>query len=462
MKKSIVSKYFALCSALILANAIIIGSVLLLVSSQYYKTEKKEALLASANNVIAATRLCFAENVPNTVQLNKIYNNYLYYSQKENTLFDENGHVIVTSRKYNKNLDKSLLKMDIDEVSFSIGTFNDYFDESIFSTFYCFDIYGKKYYLLSNTTCDKSHSEFILKLLNTFIMSTIIASAISFISIHFFNKQLMIPINNMTLAAKRYGRGDFSKKIEITDDDELGILAESLNQMAYDLSVTENSRKSFIANISHELKTPMTTIGGFIDGILDGTIPTEKHRYYLKIVSNEVDRLSRLVRSMLNIAKYESGEIEMNKIDFNIVELTIKTVLLFENKINEKGLEINGLDNDSVLVNADIDLIQQILYNLVENAVKFVNPKGYISFSFTKDQNNISVSIRNSGEGLTEDELPKVFDRFYKTDESHGKDTTGVGLGLAIVRSIINLHGGTILVKSKHLQYTEFTFTLPV
>jgi signal transduction histidine kinase len=222
----------------------------------------------------------------------------------------------------------------------------------------------------------------------------------------------------------------------------------------------ENSRKSFVANVSHELKTPMTTIGGFIDGILDGTIPPEKHRQYLKIVSEEVSRLSRLVRSMLNISKYETGEVKLKITSFDVTSLAVKTLLLFEGQIEKKKIEIKGLDSPPLYMEGDVDLIQQVVYNLVENAVKFVNEGGYIAFKFEYQNENAVFSIKNSGEGLTQDELPKVFDRFYKTDESHGKDKTGVGLGLAIVRSIINLHGGNILVRSAKGEYTEFSFSL--
>ena len=204
----------------------------------------------------------------------------------------------------------------------------------------------------------------------------------------------------------------------------------------------------------------MTSIGGFVDGILDGTIPENRRRYYLQIVSDEVKRLARLVRSMLNIAKYETGEIAMNTENFDIVPLAIKTVLLFEKRIEDKNVEVIGLDAGRFYVNADIDLIQQVIYNLVENAVKFVNNGGYIKFSFSTEKNKTLVSIRNSGEGLTSDELPQVFDRFYKTDESRGKDKTGVGLGLSIVRSIVKLHDGTITVKSALNEYVEFIFSL--
>ena len=232
--------------------------------------------------------------------------------------------------------------------------------------------------------------------------------------------------------------------------------------MASSLEAIEENRKSFISNVSHELRTPMTTIGGFVDGILDGTIPESQHKQYLRTVSEEINRLARLVRSMLNISKYEAGELELQTEVFDLTSLTIRTVLLFEKRIEAKHIDIRGLDAGRFFVNADEDLAQQVIYNLTENAVKFVDEGGYISYDFRKDDKFVYAVIRNSGEGLKKNEINKVFDRFYKTDESRGKDKTGVGLGLSIVRSIIKLHNGSILVRSKPGEYTEFEFSLPV
>ena len=198
-----------------------------------------------------------------------------------------------------------------------------------------------------------------------------------------------------------------------------------------------------------------------VDGLLDGTIPKEQERYYLKIISSEVHRLARLVRSMLNLAKIEAGELKPNLQYFSVLEPIVDTLVTFEPRLEEKQIEIRGLDVDRVTLYADNDLVHQVMYNLIENAIKFVDKGGYIEFHFEPEGNMTSISIRNSGEGLSEDELPLVFDRFYKTDKSRGLDKTGVGLGLNIVRSIIKLHGGKIMVRSVKNEYTEFVFTLP-
>ena len=223
----------------------------------------------------------------------------------------------------------------------------------------------------------------------------------------------------------------------------------------------ESVRRSFIANVSHELKTPMMTIGGFIDGILDGTVPEEKRKQYLLIVSEEVKRLSRLVKSMLSIARIEAGDMKLNPEDFDINELVCRTVFSFEQKIEEKNLEIFGLESDEVFVNADNDLIHQVVYNLIDNAVKFINEGGRISFSYAQKDGKVFVSVKNTGVGIAQQELPRLFDRFYKTDKSRSLDKSGVGLGLYIVQTIINQHKGDLLVKSVEGEYTEFTFSVP-
>lgn len=178
--------------------------------------------------------------------------------------------------------------------------------------------------------------------------------------------RILSPVKEMTLAAKRFGEGDFSEKVNISDQNEMGYLANTLNDMASSLEAIEENRKSFISNVSHELRTPMTTIGGFVDGILDGTIPESQHKQYLRTVSEEINRLARLVRSMLNISKYEAGELELQTEVFDLTSLTIRTVLLFEKRIEAKHIDIRGLDAGRFFVNADEDLAQQVIYNLTE------------------------------------------------------------------------------------------------
>jgi signal transduction histidine kinase len=205
----------------------------------------------------------------------------------------------------------------------------------------------------------------------------------------------------------------------------------------------------------------MTTISGFVDGMLDGTIPKEKHSEYLQIVSNEVKRLSRLVVSMLNLSKIEAGELELKYSNFDISSTIIDCLLNFEQEIEKKNIEVLGLDEiGSVIVSADRDMIHQVVYNLVDNAVKFTNENGEISVSVEEDGGKYSISIQNTGEGVSPDEIGRIFERFYKVDKSRSYDVKSAGLGLYLCKTIIDMHAGKISAESVQGQYIRFTISL--
>ena len=268
--------------------------------------------------------------------------------------------------------------------------------------------------------------------------------------------------DRLNQVVQQYAEGDFSARADVPEHNELHEFSSTLNRMAEFIEQNETTRKNFIANVSHELRTPMTTIGGFADGILDGTIPPEQHERYTRIIADEIHRLRTLVNSMLNLSKFEAGEMQLRTKDVDVAELLIRTVLMFEKRINDKHVDVEGLEDASLQLIADEDLLFQVLYNLIENAVKFVNEGGIISFSLVKEEKTAYITVKNSGEGLTDDELPKIFDRFYKTDESRSKDKTGLGLGLSIAQKIVHLHNGHIVVKSVKGEYTAFEIQLPV
>ena len=306
-----------------------------------------------------------------------------------------------------------------------------------------------------------SLSVFLGQLLNLFLLSSLTMVVIAFIVIYFVTARMVKPLRDMLVATQSFSRGDYTARIQVNSSDEIGQLANEFNYMAEALARNEAMNRSFVANVSHELKTPMTTIGGFVDGILDGTIPAEKHHQYLTIVSDEVKRLSRMVRSMLDLAKIEAGEMKLNPAEFDLNSTVCQVIFSFEQAIEAKNLDIIGLDVDKIMVSADPDLMHQVIYNLIENAVKFVNEGGYIEVKYHSDGARTLVAIRNSGSGIAPQDLPNVFERFYKTDRSRSQDKTGVGLGLYIVRTVIQLHGSEIHVSSKEGEYTEFAFSIP-
>ena len=297
----------------------------------------------------------------------------------------------------------------------------------------------------------------------TFFYLTLFALAIVFIAIFFVVRGITKPLTEMQEATEHFARGDFEYKAnEDYKKRNFRDFAKALNKMAYELKIDDEAQKSFIANVSHELKTPMTSIGGFIDGILDGTIPPEEEKKYLSIVSSEVKRLSRMVVSMLNISKIEAGEIKIAVTKYDISAQLFETLLSFEKKINDKHIEIEGFEKmKSIIIEADRDLIQQVIYNLLDNAVKFTPENGKITVGASVSDEGTKVTIRNSGAGVSEEEIARLFERFYKVDKSRSFDTKGVGLGLYIVKTIINMHEGEISASSKQGEYTEFSFEIP-
>ncbi len=311
---------------------------------------------------------------------------------------------------------------------------------------------------------------YIFAIFRMFFTAALVAAVITFILVYLVSYRLTKPLREMSTAVKQYATGDFSKRIaikrsrfKIFGPDETDELIQAFNSMAQALATLEMSRRSFVANVSHELKTPMTTIGGFIDGILDGTIEKEKESQYLKIVSDEVKRLSRLVTGMLNMSKYEAGELDLKPVNFDISEMIFRTLIGFEQIIDKKHIEIRGLDSmNPNSLTADKDMINQVVYNLVDNAVKFTPDGGYIEVSSKSDPEKVIVKIRNSGKGIPSEEIDKIFERFYKIDKSRSYDVKGAGMGLYLCKMIVEFHGGQIVARSEVGEYTEFIFQLPL
>ena len=278
-----------------------------------------------------------------------------------------------------------------------------------------------------------------------------------------FSKRIARPLDEMAVASRRFARGDFSVRVRQEGDpaDEMGALIDSFNKMADSLESSEKRRSEFIANISHELRTPMTTIAGFADGILDGTIPKEEEEKYLISIRDETRRLSRLVRDMLSASQTNARAADPSRRTvFDLTELVLQTLLSFESRATAKNLDVDPqLPDSHILVIADKDAITQVIYNLLDNAVKFARVGSCLTLRLYKDNGKAYVSIKDEGETIPPDDLPFIFDRFHKSDRSRSLDKDGVGLGLYLVKSIINSHDEDIAVRSEE-GVTEFVFTL--
>ena len=334
-------------------------------------------------------------------------------------------------------------------------------------------VYGSKVYLKQSTmkyvpvyvlvygSTDELNI-FTIKIVALYVLFGVIGVLMCYLLLKKSIKKHIMFEERFLRISEKYSKGDFSEKIPTELPGNLKDISECVNALAANVEKSEDTSKTFIANVSHELRTPITTIGGFVDGILDGTIPKGRQTEYLILVSKEIKRLRILIGSMLNMTRFESGTMRPNFQETNLTDLVIQVVLMFEKKIEDKHLNVEELDSHRLTAVVDADLMQQVIYNLVENAVKFVNDGGTLSFRFDKKDDTCIIGIKSTGEGLKDSEIRQVFDRFYKTDSSRGKDTTGLGLGLSISRKIVHLHKGHIVVKSVEGEYTEFQIQIPV
>lgn len=296
----------------------------------------------------------------------------------------------------------------------------------------------------------------------TLVLILLITLAIALILSFILSQHMTRPLKVIAAAAKEFAAGNFD--VRVPEDNhcyEIDELAVSFNNMARDLDQLEELTRGFISNVSHEFKTPMTTIGGFVDGMIDGTIPVDQRDKYLHIIAEESRRLSRMVGRMLDAAKIQSGELLLSPAPFDFSEMTSQIILSFEQKIEQKHLEVECDLEDRVMVMGDRDHLYRAVYNLVDNAVKFIDDGGRLCLRAHPENGVCAFAITNTGAGISAEDLPHVFGRFYKADRSRSLDKTGAGLGLYIVKNIINLHGGEISVRSGGGE-TEFSFTLPL
>jgi len=294
-----------------------------------------------------------------------------------------------------------------------------------------------------------------------FMLSVLVSMLISITLVYLSASRITKPLKKMANAARLIAKGETVQKLDIKSKDEVGELAANFNYMAAELQNHENIRREFLANISHELRTPMTSIKGFVEGILDGTIPKEKEKVYLTIVKDEISRMSRLVNDLLDLSKIEAGELKLVMKKVNINELIRRCIIKMESLIEKKSINIEFIfEEEDAIVSADPDAIERVVINLLHNAVKFTPIGGKIEVGTYRQKGKIYVSIKDNGIGIDEKDIDMIWKRFYKSDKSRSQDRKGTGLGLAIVKNLISEHKQDIWVKSQLGKGTEFIFTL--
>lgn len=479
MRRSLFTKYLTFGLTILLASFIALSVTMYIFVNRYWEEEKKTNLIDNASrvaDVIEASSTYLPASHTLILDEHKLFG--LTFSSISEIIdadifiTDNAGNCLYCTEEdadcvhYSSTLPSYVLASTAKGEFFESGTLEGYYSDGRYTA--GVPIMGEtgSGEVIIAFCYASTPATFVSGLPMTFLQIFFTAAAVMLVIVIIFvasmSYSMSRPLRQMSSAAKKFAVGDFSVRVKVSSEDEIGELATAFNYMADSLAASEGMRRSFISNVSHELKTPMTTIAGFIDGMLDGTIPPERQPHYMKIVSNEVKRLSRLVTSMLSLSRIDRGELKVSRQRFDLFSMIVTILASYEQKIIARKLHITGLEDfRSITVNADPDLMYQVIYNLIENAVKFTDEGGTIHFGVEETRYDISVMISNTGPGIPPEDIRFIFDRFYKTDKSRSMDKKGMGLGLFIAKTIMRLHGGDIFVESRVNEYTRFTFRLP-
>lgn len=436
-------------------------------------TERKEArLLYRQSSLIAGN---YASNyLDANISLSE-FQSYLStastYSSSEIWLVDIWGNLLVSSRDPMIGINST--KQDYTKIAdfdisvfgnkyYGVGTFFQKDEETLCVFSPITNGYKIKGYVIIHkpvSDVTKDNNEFMVIVIAT--VSIIYLTASLFLL--FFAFYIYHPLRKITKAADSFAKGDFSKKIDVRSSDEIGHLANSLNYMATELDSLEEDQRKFVSNVSHDFRSPLTSIKGYVEAMQDGTIPVEMQDKYLNIILYETERLNKLTKSLLDLNQFGHRGIRLDIADFDINWMIKTTIQTFEGTCQKKNITFDlVLTGKELLVTGDMTKIQQVLYNLIDNATKFSKNGGIIKIETNIKNDKLFVSVKDSGIGIPSDSLSKIWDRFYKTDLSRGKDKRGTGLGLSIVKEIITAHNENINVVSTEGVGTEFTFTLPL
>lgn len=456
-------------SSIIIVSFLVLSLSFNMITYNYFLREKEQTLKENAEIVVDMTKQ-FIENY-------RVENGYLYTSMLNLSvksggyniiICDQYGNIIITSGAstaddlLGQKIDSSVLTILRKQGEFSgISTIGGLLSPGSFVV--ARPVLDDMSVMLGSvylSTSMHSMTALFTEMFQIFFITAAGTILIMSIFTYFASRRMLRPIRAVANAAKRFSHGDLAARVNVTGDGELADLAISFNQMSESLEKTENLRREFIANVSHELRTPMTTVSGFVDGMLDGTIPQEEYPHYLEIVSGEAARMSRLVSRCLEITRLDSGKIELHKDQFDLCTLIRHVADSLGGKAGNRRLSVElDLCAPECIVDADSDAITQVVYNLLDNAIKFATEDSVIYLRVRKIDRKYHILIENSGPTIPADDLPHVFDRFHKADKSRGRDRTGLGLGLFIVKSFLNAHGEDVSVRSCE-GVTTFEFTM--
>lgn len=386
------------------------------------------------------------------------------YAEGEIWIVDRKGIVLIGRQENGEAYEIPGFRIsDFGTKYYSVGTFYGSFDEQMLTVFAPVTVdYQVRGYVMIHKSIRQIYQD-ADHFLNMSYMALITLLLFSIVFLVMYLWHTYRRIWTMNRMARKYMEGDFSSMMEDTSEDELGFLSASFNYMANELNTLEEDQRKFVSNISHDFRSPLTSIKGYIEAMLDGTIPVEMQDKYLNIIITETERLTKLTSGLIELNQYGGhGKTILDKTDFDINEVIGQTAATFEGACNAKHIVLElVLTGDELFVHADKSKIQQIVYNLTDNAIKFSHNDSSIRIETHVKNEKVFVSVKDSGIGIPKEAIGKIWERFYKTDLSRGKDKKGTGIGLAIVKEIIQAHGENINVISTEGVGTEFIFTLP-
>lgn len=469
MKKGLFSKLVATFTAIIAVSFIITAAFLSYWFEEYYFEQRKGQLM-SESQLIATAAVQYSDGNLSKDKINEILD-YVHRSCSADIwLADNYGYVYdVSDKSHEKIIGSQILTNDLEELRLGHvvekrGIYEKGFTIPVHTLeipiFYNNMFKGS---IIMHSSIDQLKGS-LKKVYKIIWVSAIFVILVSCIVIYYFSQRIIInPLKKINYVADKISKGEVDRRVNIKSKDEIGVLAESFNSMANSLEAVEKNRRDFISNVSHEIRSPITSIKGFIGGILDGVIPKEKENYYLSITYEEIQRLTRLVNDLLDLSAIESGQFKLRIDEIDINEIIRLCVIKFETKIKEKKLRVDVvMQDDKLMVVGDRDRINQVVTNLVDNAIKYGNESGIIKISTKIKGEKVVVSVFNNGSNIPEEDLKLIWGRFYKGDKSRTSKVS-TGLGLPIVRCILTQLGEDIWaenVNNKDLQGVIFTFTL--
>ena len=441
-------------------------------TNQFLRENEAQQMYRESMLIASDLRGVFSKGSPKLKEMRQSLEASAKYMSAEVWIIDVNGNLYFDSNTsyiqvYAESGEPKVLEgfniKDFGNSYYQTGNFYNSFSEdtlTVFSTIT--DNFKVQGYILLHKPMTEvlAQSTGIVDIAFLSVMIVLICAAILLVV---FNFIVYKPIQKITNVAEGYARGDFSQKIAIHSNDEIGYLANTLNYMATELDTFEEEQRKFISNVSHDFRSPLTSIKGYIEAMIDGTIPVEMQEKYLNIILFETERLNKLTQNILDLNQFGNRGMSLEITEFDINQMIRTTIMTFEGVCNKKGLSFDLFLTGNVLfVKGDMSKIQQVLYNLIDNATKFANNNTAVTIETNIRNEKVLISVKDKGIGIPSDSVKKVWERFYKTDQSRGRDKKGSGLGLAIVKEIIQAHNENINVISTEGVGTEFIFTLPL